>query len=287
MPKKEEMVSIIIPAFNEAESIISVVKDLKKCYKGKNVEILVIDDGSIDQTGELARKTGATVIHHSRNRGYGAALKTGIRKAQGSWVLFMDADGQHGAEDTLKLVSSIGQNDMVVGQRAQLVHSPFWRMPGKWALGWMANYLTRQHIPDLNSGLRLIKRGIVAQYMDLCPNGFSFSTTITMIMFNRGYEIAYVPFEIKSRRGKSTVSVVTGLDTLLLILRIATLIDPIRIFIPLSLIIGFIGLAWGIPYAIMGNGISVGSMLAFVTSILLFSIGLISDQISQMRLEKM
>jgi glycosyltransferase involved in cell wall biosynthesis len=287
MPKKDEVVSIIIPAYNEAESIGSVVQELIKGFKGKKVEILVIDDGSNDHTGESARMNGATVIRHSRNKGYGAALKTGIRNAHGSWVLFMDADGQHRAEDALKLLSAVGQNDMVVGQRAQLVHSPFWRMPGKWALGWMANYLTRQRIPDLNSGLRLIKREIVARYMGLCPNGFSFSTTITMIMFNRGYEIAYVPFEIRTRRGKSTVSVATGLDTLLLILRIATLIDPLRIFVPLSLIIGFIGLAWGIPYAIMGNGISVGSMLAIVTSILLFSIGLISDQISQMRLEKM
>ena len=287
MLKKDEMISIIIPAFNEEASIGSVVQDLIKGFKGKKCEILVIDDGSGDQTGDSARKTGATVIRHSRNKGYGASLKTGIRIAHGNWVLFMDADGQHRAEDALKLLSAIGQNDMVVGQRAQLVHSPFWRMPGKWALGWMANYLTRQRIPDLNSGLRLIKRDIVARYMDLCPNGFSFSTTITMIMFNRGYEIGYVPFQIKVRKGKSTVSVATGFDTLLLILRIATLIDPLRIFVPLSLIIGFVGLAWGIPYAITGHGISVGSMLAIVTSILLFSIGLISDQISQMRLEKM
>ena len=287
MQKKDELISIIIPAYNEAESIGPVVLEVAKGFKGKKFEILVIDDGSNDHTGDTARKNGATVIRHSHNKGYGASLKTGIRNAHGNWVLFMDADSQHRSEDALKLLSAVGHNDMVVGQRAQLVHSPFWRMPGKWALGWMANYLTRQRIPDLNSGLRLIKREIVARYMELCPNGFSFSTTITMILFNRGYEIAYVPFEIKKRKGKSTVSLATGLDTLLLILRIATLIDPLRIFVPLSLIIGFIGLTWGVPYAIMGNGISVGSMLAIVTSILLFSIGLISDQISQMRLEKM
>ena len=287
MQIKDELISIIIPAHNEAESIGPVLLEVAKGFKGKKFELLVIDDGSNDLTGDTASKNGATVIRHTHNKGYGAALKTGIRNAHGNWVLFMDADGQHGSEDALKLLTVVGQNDMVVGQRAQLVHSPFWRMPGKWALGWMANYLTRQHIPDLNSGLRLIKREIVARYMELCPNGFSFSTTITMILFNRGYEIAYIPFEIKKRKGKSTVSFATGLDTLLLILRIATLIDPLRIFVPLSLIIGFIGLAWGIPYAIMGNGISVGSMLAIVTSILLFSIGLISDQISQLRLEKM
>jgi glycosyltransferase involved in cell wall biosynthesis len=287
MPKKNELISIIIPAYNEADSIGLVVEDIRKGFAGMKIEILVIDDGSADQTGELARKGGATVIRHSHNKGYGASLKTGIRTAHGHHVLFMDADGQHRAEDALKLVAAAGEADMVVGQRSQLVHSPFWRMPGKWALGWMANYLTRRRIPDLNSGLRLIKREVVAHYMALCPDGFSFSTTITLVLFNRGFEVIYVPFEIKKRKGKSTVSLVTGLDTLLLILRIATLIDPLRIFVPLSLVIGFIGIAWGIPYALMGNGVSIGSMLAIVTSILLFSIGLISDQISQLRLEKM
>jgi glycosyltransferase involved in cell wall biosynthesis len=270
MPKKNELISIIIPAYNEADSIGLVVEDIRKGFAGMKIEILVIDDGSADQTGELARKGGATVIRHSHNKGYGASLKTGIRTAHGHHVLFMDADGQHRAEDALKLVAAAGEADMVVGQRSQLVHSPFWRMPGKWALG-----------------LRLIKREVVMHFMSLCPDGFSFSTTITLVLFNRGFEIIYVPFEIKKRMGKSTVSLVTGLDTLLLILRIATLIDPLRIFVPLSLVIGFIGIAWGIPYALMGNGVSIGSMLAIVTSILLFSIGLISDQISQLRLEKM
>jgi glycosyltransferase involved in cell wall biosynthesis len=232
MLKKDDLISIIFPAFNEAESIGPVLLDVAKGFKGKKFELLVIDDGSNDQTGEFARKHGATVIRHSRNKGYGASLKTGIRNSHGKWILFMDADGQHRSGDALKLLSAQGQYDMVVGQRAQLIHSPFWRMPGKWVLGWMANYLTRQRIPDLNSGLRLINREIVARYMDLCPNGFSFSTTITMILFNRGYEIAYIPFEITKRKGKSTVSLAIGFDTLILILRIATLIDPLRIFVP-------------------------------------------------------
>lgn len=289
MVKKNELLSIIIPAFNEADSIGLVIHDIQKGFAARKIEILVIDDGSTDQTGNAAKEAGATVISHTNNKGYGASLKTGIRASRGKYVLFMDADGQHTAEDGLKLVATAEKAplDMVVGQRSQLVHSPFWRMPGKWVLGIMANYLTRRRIPDLNSGLRLINREVVTRYMSLCPNGFSFSTTITMVLFNRGYEVNYVPFEIKKRKGKSTVSLVTGLDTILLILRIATLIDPLRIFVPLSALIAFIGIAWGIPYAVMGFGVSIGSMLAIVTSILLFSIGLISDQISQLRLEKM
>ena len=287
--KKNDLISIIIPAYNEADSIHGVLEDIRKGFDSRKVEILVIDDGSTDQTAEIAERGGAKVIQHLHNKGYGASLKSGIRAADGQFVLFMDADGQHRAVEALKLIDAFSSKpaDMVVGQRSRLMHSPMWRMPGKWALGWMANYLTRRRIPDLNSGLRLINREVVTRYMDLCPNGFSFSTTITMVLIHRGYEVLYVPFEINKRKGKSTVSLSTGLDTLLLILRIATLIDPLRIFVPLSLLIAFVGIAWGIPYALMGNGISIGSMLAIVTAILLFSIGLISDQISQLRLEKM
>lgn len=287
MPPKSKFVSIIIPAYNEQESIGEIIRDIKKKIYSVQYEILVVNDGSSDATAKLALKAGGKVISHNRNKGYGASLKSGIKQAKGDWLLFMDGDGQHSVEDALKLLAASEGVDMVVGQRVQLIHSPFWRMPGKWVLHWMADYLTRQHIPDLNSGLRLIRKDLVDRYLPLCPNGFSFSTTMTMIMYNRGYEITYVPFEIKKRKGKSTVSLATGFETLLLILRIATLIDPLRIFIPLSIIIGSIGLLWGIPYALLGNGVSVGSMLAIVTAVLLFAIGLISDQISQLRLEKM
>ena len=287
MPPKSKFVSIIIPAYNEQESIGEIIRDIKKKIYSVQYEILVVNDGSSDATAKLALKAGGKVISHNRNKGYGASLKSGIKQAKGDWLLFMDGDGQHSVEDALKLLAASEGVDMVVGQRVQLIHSPFWRMPGKWVLHWRADYLTRQHIPDLNSGLRLIRKDLVDRYLPLCPNGFSFSTTMTMIMYNRGYEIIYVPFEIKKRKGKSTVSLATGFETLLLILRIATLIDPLRIFIPLSIIIGSIGLLWGIPYALLGNGVSVGSMLAIVTAVLLFAIGLISDQISQLRLEKM
>jgi hypothetical protein len=175
---------------------------------------------------------------------------------------------------------------MIVGQRTALLHSQLWRMPGKWLLSIMANYLSRQRIPDLNSGFRLMRRDVVTKYMHLCPPGFSFSTTITMAFFNRGFNVAYVPIEVEKRIGKSTVSLSTGLETIILILRIAALFDPLRVFIPISLFVGLVGVLWGIPYTLLGNGISVGSMLAIVTATLLFSLGLICDQISQLRLER-
>jgi hypothetical protein len=159
-------------------------------------------------------------------------------------------------------------------------------MPGKWLLWSMANYLTRRKIPDLNSGLRLIRREVALRYLHLCPSGFSFSTTITMALLSRGYSVAYVPIQVKKRVGKSTVSVATGLDTIILILRIAALFNPLRVFIPISLLIGLVGLAWGIPFALVGRGVSVGSMLAIVTATLIFGLGLLCDQISQLRLER-
>jgi hypothetical protein len=159
-------------------------------------------------------------------------------------------------------------------------------MPGKWLLRYLANYLTRRNIPDLNSGFRLFRKENVQRYLHICPAGFSFSTTITMVLLSRGYSVQYMPIHIQKRVGKSTVTVATGLDTIILILRMAALFNPLRIFIPISFIIGVIGIIWGIPYAIAGFGVSVGSMLAIVTAILLFSLGLLCDQISQLRLER-
>ncbi len=278
--------TIIIPAYNEAEAIGPVLEHLKVTCPEMIEEIIVVDDGSDDDTACIAATAGVRVIQHSRNKGYGASLKTGIRAARTEFVLTMDSDGQHKVEDIGRLWEKAGQSEMVVGQRTSLIHSQLWRMPGKWLLSVMANYLTRQHIPDLNSGFRLMRRDAVMKYMHLCPSGFSFSTTITMAFFNRGYDVAYVPIDVKKRVGKSTVSLATGLETIILILRIATLFEPLRIFIPISLFTAAVGIVWGIPYTLLGNGISVGSMLAIVTALLMFSLGLICDQISQLRLER-
>lgn len=281
-----EQFTIIIPAYNEAQSIALVLQDIRTVFTDAPYQVIVIDDGSEDGTGSVAAECGAVVIRHSVNKGYGASLKTGIRNATTELVIIMDADGQHRAEDAKRLLEKSSGRDMIVGQRTGLVHSPLWRMPGKWALGWLANYLSRRHIPDLNSGLRIFRRDVVLKYLHLCPSGFSLSTTITMILFSRGYNIAYEPIEVKKRTGKSTVSISTGLDTLILMLRIASLIDPLRVFLPASFAIGLIGVGWSIRYALTGNGVSSGSLLAIVTALLLFAIGLLCDQISQLRLER-
>jgi glycosyltransferase involved in cell wall biosynthesis len=278
--------TVIIPAFNESQSIGAVLDDIKTVCVDVVCEIIVVDDGSHDDTAFIAKEHGARVIAHEQNLGYGASLKSGIRAANTEYILTMDADGQHRAADILRLFPLSVRHDMVVGRRQGIIHSQPWRMPGKWLLLVMANYLTRRNIPDLNSGFRIVRRAVALKYLHLCPAGFSFSTTITMTLLTRGYRVAYAPIEVNKRAGQSTVSVSTGLDTIILILRIATLFDPLRIFVPVSLLSGSVGILWGLPIALAGRGVSVGAMLAIVTAILLFGLGLLCDQISQLRLER-
>lgn len=282
-----KLLTLVIPAFNEAQAIRDVLEDLTAGCSAIVQEVIVVDDGSQDNTAELAESVaGVRVLRHRRNRGYGASLKTGINAATTEYVMTLDGDGQHRAEDVLRLFQNADGSDMVIGQRTALLHSPLWRMPGKWLLTFMANYITRQNIPDLNSGMRLMRREVVRKYMHLCPSGFSFSTTITIALLSRGFAVTYVPITVNKRRGKSTVSLSTGLQTMILIIRIAALFDPLRIFLPISLVIALIGVLWGIPFALAGNGVSVGAMLAIVTSVLLFALGVICDQIAQLRLER-
>lgn len=285
--QENETLSIVIPAYNEEEAITHVVEGIKALHADFICEIIVVDDGSLDATAQKAAEAGAVVLCNHTNLGYGAALKAGIRAAKGQYILIMDSDGQHNPSDIPMLWKGATEADMVIGQRSGVIHSTPWRMPGKWLLALMANYIAERKIPDLNSGFRIFRADIIRRYVHLCPNGFSFSTTITLAMMKRGYRVLYVPITTIARRsGKSRVSLRTGFDTLLLILRLAVLFDPLRVFIPISLIIGLVGVAWGVPYALMGRGVSVGSMLAIITALLMFVLGLLSDQISQLRLER-
>lgn len=276
--------SIIIPAFNEEKSVRNVVESLRSEFP--DVEIIVIDDGSNDKTAVFAEKAGARVIRKVENQGYGAALKTGILSSESDYIVTFDADGQMRVEDIHRMWEYTKSNDIVIGARQKLIHSNLWRMPGKWFLGIMAQYLVSKRIPDLNSGLRIINRKILLKYMHLCPNGFSFSTTILLVLLSRGYRVKFVPIAVNKRKGHSTVTLKTGFDAIILILRLSALLNPLRIFLPISFIMFIASLLKGIPIVLAGKGVSTGSLLAFVTGMLFFAIGLLSDQISQMRMEK-
>jgi glycosyltransferase involved in cell wall biosynthesis len=285
----DRSIAIVIPAHNEVASIGAVLEELLAGKPAGVTEVIVVDDGSTDGTGEIAHKAGARVVRHKTNRGYGASLKTGIRAATARYVLTMDADGQHRLEDVAKLCAMVASGEVaecVIGHRKALLHSKLWRMPGKWFLRRMAQFLVARQIPDLNSGLRLVRRDIALKYISLCPQGFSFSTTITMALLSRGYGVDFVPIEVKPRIGKSSVSVRTGLQTILLVLRLATLFNPLRIFLPASLFCFLAGIGWGARYVFDGQGITVASMLAILTGVLLFGLGLICDQVAQLRLAR-
>jgi glycosyltransferase involved in cell wall biosynthesis len=282
-------ISIVIPAHNEEGAIGDVIRKLQASLPSNVAEIIVVDDGSRDRTAELVAETSARLVRHPTNRGYGAALKTGIRTAVGEYIMTVDADGQHRIEDVQQLCQAIQIDqapDMVIGHRTALLHSSLWRMPGKWVLTQLARVLTQREIRDLNSGLRVMRRDVLLRYMHLCPSGFSFSTTITFALASRGYKVDFVPIKVEKRIGTSTVSVRTGFQTILLILRLASLFNPLRIFLPLSFVSFFAGVAWAIPYLLRHQGLTVASMLLLVTSVLLFALGLICDQVAQLRLER-
>jgi glycosyltransferase involved in cell wall biosynthesis len=282
-------ITIVIPAHNEERSIAAVLAALKGQMPAGVKEIIVVDDGSSDRTHELATAAGVRVLRQPNNRGYGASLKVGIRAAETEYVLTMDADGQHRLEDVVRVCDAVCVGvppDCVIGRRTQLMHSPLWRMPGKWLLTGLARVLTRKQILDLNSGLRIMRRDVILRYMHLCPSGFSFSTTSTFALASRGYRIDFVPIRVERRVGKSTVSVATGFQTILLVLRLASLFNPLRVFLPLSFSFIIGGSLWAIPYLLNGEGLTVLAMLSVLTGVTLFGLGLICDQVAQLRLER-
>ena len=287
---RERGVSYVIPAYNAESTIGDVIEELRP-FAGERAEIIVVNDGSTDRTAEVLeayKNQGIRVLQHVRNRGYGAALKTGIRAAEHEIVITLDSDGQHNPADLPSFFQAIDQCDMVAGARQSLIHSQLWRMPGKWFIGWLANTLTGRKIPDLNCGLRAFKKEVAQRYLHLCPDGFSISTTMTLALLSRGYAVDFVPVNVRERQGdeKSKVSVVTGLKTILLVLRLMTLFNPLRIFVPASALSILAGIVWGVPFLLDGSGLTIGSMLLILLGTLLFFFGLIADQISALRLER-
>jgi glycosyltransferase involved in cell wall biosynthesis len=288
-----ETISIIIPAFNEEKSIGNVLQGLAAwCARA---EIIVVDDASTDRTAQIAEQAGFRVIRHRTNKGYGAALKTGIRACRGDIVVMMDADSEHNAAQISKLLDNFGDNDMVVGARAKGSHAPFIRRPGKWLLSQVANYLAQTNIPDLNSGFRAFRKDVARLFLHILPNGFSFTTTLTLALFKEGYNIAYVPITTTPRVGTSTVHPIRdGINTLMLIIRIIALFDPIKVFLPTSFFLFLLGVVYWIGSGIFRYAqhiepafhIPTGAMLVILSAVIVFMFGILADQVSAIRREK-
>ncbi len=286
----QNSLTIIIPAYNEEQGIRETLETLLPTAQKYKWKLCVINDASTDRTGELAGQVpGVEVIHHPYNKGYGAGLKTGIKAAKTEYVAFYDADGQHRPEDLETLVGRMDSYDMLVGKRGKTSHQDWVRKPGKWMLGKIANYLTERKIPDLNSGLRVARRKAILPLLPLFPNGFSFSTTSTIAFMNMGLNIDYVPIVVNRRVGTSSVKQLKhGSQTILLMLRLIVLFNPLKVFLPTSLSLVALGILYEILFGILfpASGVITFLPMSFIiiiSGILIFFFGLVVDQISELR----
>jgi len=285
-------VSIIVPAYNEEEAINSFLLNVKQIVEDHqiNAEILVINDGSTDGTADNVRAAGVRMIEHPYNIGYGAALKTGYRYARGSIFITIDADGQHNANDIPRLLELIGRFDMVVGSRSSGSDTEFHRDMANAIYNYLATYVANRKIEDLTSGLRAVRAHIARQFLYLLPNTFSSSATITLSALRAGYSLAYIPIQVTRRGAKSKSKIrlfEDGMRFLMIILRITIFFAPLKIFVPLSLIIFTLGFGYGL-FRIVAWGLNYGSTstLLITTSVLIFLVGLVSEQIAQLRFER-
>jgi glycosyltransferase involved in cell wall biosynthesis len=279
-----DTVSIVIPAYNEGVSIGPVVSELFASASWH--EVIVVDDGSTDDTGAKATAAGARVIRHPYNKGNGAAVKTGIRRATGRFVLIVDADGQHRPNDAARLVAQLETYDLVVGARSNATQATLARRAGNALLNRIASYLTRQEIPDLTSGFRAARRECLVEFLHLLPNGFSTPTTTTLAFMRAGYSVRFEPIDAAARRGSSKIKLGTdGVQFFLILLKVITIFSPLRIFLPLSLAAFVAGGGYALWTILTQSHVTNSSVLLILLSVVIFLVGLVSEQISSLRFE--
>lgn len=284
--------TVVVPAFNEAESLPVFLPQLIAHCQPRGWQVIVVNDGSTDATGQvLAGYAGhetLRILHHKVNRGYGGALKTGLAYAETEYVVTMDADGQHCLSDIDRLLQAMHETDadMVVGRRARTRSASWYRELGKWLIRRITGLLLPLDIKDLNSGFKLYRTRLVRRYLHLCPDSMAFSDVIALIFISQRYLVIEHPVQINERlSGKSTISTRTAFETVFEILNIVMMFNPMRIFVPAALFCVAVGVLWGLPFVLLGRGVSVASMLAIVTGILFLFLGLVAQQLSLIRRE--
>ncbi len=275
--------SVIVPAFNEEEGVGRVLAELRSVLgrSERPSEVLVVDDGSTDGTARVAAAAGVRVVRHERNLGYGASLKTGIRRARWDRIVITDADATYPLGRLLDLVEALAEVDMAVGARTgETVRVPLLRRPAKWCLRKLAQYLTGVAIPDLNSGLRCFRKSTIAEYMHLLPLGFSFTTTATLAYHADGRLVRYLPIDYQDRRGASKIRPVRDTyNFLLLILRTVMYFDPIRVFMPAALVALAATAATFAYELVWQRNLAEKSLILLVITVFLFSAALLGDLI--------
>ncbi|HOC16718.1 MAG TPA: glycosyltransferase family 2 protein [Vicinamibacterales bacterium] len=276
--------SVVIPAYNEAPVIAQVIEGLASTAAWR--EIIVVDDGSADGTAEAACAAGARVVRHPYNKGNGASVKTGIRQARGEFVLVIDADGQHPPSEAVRLVSRLGEYDLVIGARAGTTQANPARRLGNAALNGVAAYMTGRSIPDLTSGFRAARREHLLEFLHLLPNRFSTPTTTTLAFLKAGYNVAFEPIEARRRVGQSKIRLLRdGGKFFLIILKVVTLFSPLRIFLPISLASFALGAGYAAWTVATQRHITNSSVLLIMLAVIVFLVGLVSEQIAALRFE--
>ncbi|MGH8283930.1 MAG: glycosyltransferase family 2 protein [Gammaproteobacteria bacterium] len=282
MPEHAQPLSIILPAKNEAAALPELLASLRKLYA--QAELIVVDDGSSDDTGRIAAAHSAHVVRHPYSMGNGAAIKSGARAATGDVLVFMDADGQHDINDIPVLLEKLQSGyDMVVGARNSHSQASLGRNVANRLYNRLASWVVGHRISDLTSGFRAVRADQFREFLHLLPNGFSYPTTITMAFFRAGYGVDYAPITASRRLGKSHIRPLhDGLRFLLIIFKVGTLYSPLKIFLPISVIFFLLGLGRYLYTFINTHQFTVMSALLFIMSVLVFLIGLVSEQITNL-----
>jgi glycosyltransferase involved in cell wall biosynthesis len=284
-----EQLTILIPAFNEAETIGDVLAELRALYP--DAEMLVIDDGSKDETSHIAQAGGARVVRHPYNKGNGASVKTGLRNAMRDVVIIFDADGQHDAHDIQKLVDCIGEYDLVIGARDENSQTDFGRRMYHHFLNGLASYLGGMTVPDATSGFRAARREDLLQFIHLLPNGFSTPVTTSLAFIKAGYSVKFLPTTMLKRQGGTSKikPVRDGSRFIIIAFRMSTMFAPMKLFLPISVALFLIALLysiWDILFITQRLYITNSAVLFFTMAILIFLIGLVAEQIAALRFER-
>ena len=280
--------SVVVPAYNEERGLRTVLAELVKTCP--DAEIVVVNDGSDDATEAVAREFPVTVVTHAVNRGYGAALKTGIAHASHDRIVFVDADGQHDPALVGPMAEALDGADLVIGERRHYSRRSPLHWVGRRGLSALIRFLTQLDLRDINCGLRAVRRGLVRRYLNLLPDGFSFSTTSTVVFAKFGHRLAFRPIDVRPRIGTSSVRLLRdGYNTLLLVLRLIALFDPLRVFLPPAFGLMALGVAYGLfKYLTLPvyTGLSVAALSLFLTGVMVFLLGVVCDQIAALRLDR-
>ena len=289
MPEDSKL-TVIVPAYNEAKNLVVILPVLNEYCKNNNFEIIIVNDGSADNTREALKPFSEsdhfTIVHHKLNKGYGAAIKSGISACKTEYCITIDADGQHSLDDIQKLYSCMISKDadMIVGSRKGTKSATYARGIGKSIIRMIAKMLMTVPIHDINSGMKICRTDLAKKYIHLTPDTMAYSDTITLIFINNRHLVLEEPITITNRlQGESTIGIQTAFQTVMEIINILVLFNPMKIFLPVSFLTLVISLAWGIPLIVLGRGVSTGTLLGFTSALIFFFLGLIAEQLSLIR----